>query len=46
MPIVSPEQVRGAITALSMLTPVEQEQAYFGKTVLPEAAKEEQGQRF
>lgn len=30
---VKPEQVRGAIAALSMLSPVESEAAYFGKTV-------------
>jgi integrase/recombinase XerD len=41
---VSPEQVRGAIAALSMLTPMEQEPAYLGKPFLPEAAKEEQEQ--
>jgi integrase/recombinase XerD len=28
---VSPEQVRGAIAALSMLTPVEEDKTYFGK---------------
>jgi hypothetical protein len=41
---VSPEQVRGAIAALSMLTPVEQEPTDFGKPHLHEAAKEEQEQ--
>ncbi|WP_317111832.1 hypothetical protein [Chroococcidiopsis sp. SAG 2025] len=38
---VSPDQVCGAIAALSMLTPVEQEPAYFEKPYLHKAAREE-----
>lgn len=43
---VSPDQVRGAIAALSMLTPVDENDPapYFGKYTLHEEAKEEQGQ--
>jgi integrase/recombinase XerD len=39
---VKPEQVRGAISALSMLTPVESGEEYFGKSELRDVTHNEE----